>query len=289
MTMRHLLILPLMLLSCVLAMPGRADTTLHVIELHHRSASEIIPILRPLLAQDEAMTGTGYQLIVRAAPARMQELEAVVHQLDKAPQRLRITVRRASRSQMKALGLDAGGGAGTGRARVYSTDRGVGPGLNVVHRGADGEVHSRVLSTESRDTHNDVQQLQVVEGRDALIRFGLSFPVPQQSVSWVNGQPVVQDTLAYKDIGSGFYVRARIKGDTATVDISPQRQALAPEGGGMITSQQLTTTVSGKVGHWLDLGGAAGATDQQDAGTVYRTEQRGESRDRVWLKVDIVH
>ncbi|MEJ2686583.1 MAG: secretin N-terminal domain-containing protein [Gammaproteobacteria bacterium] len=286
--MRPLFALWVLLLSCLPAIPGQADPSLHVIELHHRTAAEIIPILRPLLSGDEAMTGTGYQLIVRATPARLKSLQTVIRQLDKAPQQLRITVRRATRSQMESWGLVAGGGAQAGNVRIYSTDQAGGPGLTVSRHDAHGKVHTRVFSTEAKGDGNDVQQLRVTEGRPAFIQFGLSFPVPEQTRSWVNGKPVVQDGLTYKDIGSGFYALARLQGNRVTLDISPRRQALAPQGGGMITHQALTTTVSGKVGQWLDLGGASDDTRQQDSGTVYRTENRDRRRAHIWVKVDVL-
>ncbi|MEJ2646094.1 MAG: hypothetical protein P8180_14450 [Gammaproteobacteria bacterium] len=285
---RRLIALLALLASCLLASPGHAQATLHVIELHHRAANEIIPILRPLLSDGEAMTGTGYQLIVRAPPARLKTLETVVRQLDKAPQQLRITVRQATRSQMESWGLIAGGAVAAGSVRIYSTDQANGPGLSISGQAAQGRIHSRVYSTEAKDNGNDVQQLRVTEGRPAFIHFGLSFPVPEQTVSWVNGHRVVQDGLTYKDIGSGFYARARLKGDRVTLEISPRRQALAPQGGGMIASQSLTTTVSGKVGQWLDLGGASDDGRQQDSGTVYRTEDRDQRHAHVWVKVDVL-
>lgn len=278
-----------LLILCVIAGSGRAAGTLHVIELHHRSARHIIPLLQPVLTPGEALTGTGYQLIVRATPAQLRDLETIVRRLDKARQRLLLTVRRATRAKMVALGLIASTTSHTGDVRTYSTDQAATTGVQIIHRGPRGTIKTRLFGTESRNTGNDEQQVQVLAGQPAFIRFGLEIPVPQQSTLSVNGQAVTQNSLTYKNLGSGFYALARIKGDTATVVIDPQRQMLATQGGGMIANQQVATTVSGKVNRWLDLGGSADDVPKQSAGTIYQTEPAARGHSRLWLKVTVLH
>lgn len=289
MTPRRLLPLLTLLIVCVIAGSGRAAGMLHVIELHHRSARHIIPLLRPLLTPGEAISGTGYQLIVRATPAQKQDIETVVHHLDKARRRLLLTVRRATRARMAALGLIAGAADGAGNVRIDSTAQTTATGVEIIHTGPHGTMESRLIGTESRDTRKDVQQVQVLAGQPVFIRFGLTIPVAQQSTGSINGQPVTQDSLTYKNLGSGFYALARVKGDTVTVAISPQRQALAAQGGGIITDEQIATTVSGKIDRWLDLGGAADDSQRQTAATVYQTEPARRGYSHLWLKVDVLH
>src|SRR5436190_20548413 len=73
-----------------------AADTLQVIELHHRSAAEVEPILRPLLKPDEALSATGYQLILRVNETRRAEIERLVATLDVAPRQLLLTVRQTT-------------------------------------------------------------------------------------------------------------------------------------------------------------------------------------------------
>ncbi|MCA1805702.1 MAG: hypothetical protein LC646_10295 [Xanthomonadaceae bacterium] len=70
------------------------DTRIQVIDLQGRSAQEMIPLIQPLLDEGDAITGTGYQLILRTRPENLARIEAVVKRLDQAPKRLRITVHR---------------------------------------------------------------------------------------------------------------------------------------------------------------------------------------------------
>ena len=71
-----------------------ADDEIRVLPLKHRTAEEVIPLLRPLLAPGDALTGTDYRLIVRTSDKNLKEIERVLAQIDAARRTLRITVRQ---------------------------------------------------------------------------------------------------------------------------------------------------------------------------------------------------
>ena len=65
---------------------------LAIIELQHRTANDIIPILLPLLQPDDTISGNGYQLFVTAPPESLQRLRTIITELDRAAKQLAITV-----------------------------------------------------------------------------------------------------------------------------------------------------------------------------------------------------
>ncbi len=75
---------------------SQAGDRIEIVQLQNRSAEELLPLIRPLLDADEALSGTGYQLIVRASDARQNEIRSLIAQLDQAARQLRISVRRAA-------------------------------------------------------------------------------------------------------------------------------------------------------------------------------------------------
>src|SRR5581483_4983582 len=95
--------------------------TLHIIETRHRPASEIEQVLRPLLRPDEALSASGYRLILRASDARREEMERLVAALDVAPRQLTITVRQGigfdDKRQRDAVSGEVGVGS---RGRVIA-------------------------------------------------------------------------------------------------------------------------------------------------------------------------
>jgi hypothetical protein len=103
------------------------------------------------------------------------------------------------------------------------------------------------------------QRLQVLEGSWALIMTG--------------------QANNYREAASGFEVMPRVSGDLVHLDIAQQR-----EGGGQ--SQRLSTSVTTRLGEWVEIGGStqSQARDDRAIGAA-RSVRSGESR-RVWVKVE---
>jgi len=57
---------------------AEAQTTIEVIALRYRPAAQVIPILQPLIASDEAITGQGYNLIVRVHPDTLAQIRTLL-------------------------------------------------------------------------------------------------------------------------------------------------------------------------------------------------------------------
>ena len=64
--------------------------SIEVIALKYRQAEDVIPVIQPLLAKGEAVSGTGNQLILRVRNPR--EFRKVIGRIDTAQRTLRITV-----------------------------------------------------------------------------------------------------------------------------------------------------------------------------------------------------
>ncbi|HEY9197739.1 MAG TPA: secretin N-terminal domain-containing protein, partial [Gammaproteobacteria bacterium] len=187
------IILPLIIvLFGLLTAQAYAADRIEVIPLKNRSAEELMPLIRPLLDQGEALSGTGYQLIVRAAPERQDEIRSLIAQLDQATRQLRISVRRAAREEIE-------------RERAQA---------NIVVIGSGGgHVEARggaiVRSTRDKGGERNNFQVTALEGTPAYINTGEAFPVPTQSGYIVNGQPMVTQGIEYQQLSSGFYALAR--------------------------------------------------------------------------------
>ncbi len=239
----------------LLPLPGGAQS-LTVFELSHRSAEELIPLVQPLLGEGEAVSGQGRHLLLRANPPRRDEVDNLLQLLDVPPRRLLITVRQLAGDEA-ALGAAGLAGHG-GRLRSYTTRR------------ADDAV----------------QQVQVVDGGEAYIDVGQE--VPRVTGIIVHpGDPVEHHAaIDYTPLTTGFYVRPRIAGEGVTVEVRPHRRVQSPGDGGRVQTQALATTVSGRLGEWLSLGGA----DRRQVvpgGTAFRSTRDLDRQTRqILLKVE---
>ena len=87
-------------------------------------------------------------------------------------------------------------------------------------------------------------------------------------------------------VHSGFEVLPRVSGDTVTLEIRPFRAKRSPSGGGVIEQQELSTTVSGKLGEWMSIGGVEEQEKREGIGTVYTTGKKRSTTHNVKLKVE---
>ena len=80
--------------ACALVLGGARAQSIEVIELRHRSAEDLLPLLRPFVETGGAISGQGSQLMVRASPANLGQLRELLATLDRPPRQLLITVRQ---------------------------------------------------------------------------------------------------------------------------------------------------------------------------------------------------
>jgi hypothetical protein len=106
----------------------------------------------------------------------------------------------------------------------------------------------------------------------------------------VGGQVVEQvvDSTEYRDVTTGFYVRPRLSGDRVMLDISPQRESLSGDVRGGVSVQRVVTTVSGRLGEWIEIGGIGHDASGQQAVLLGRASSTASERSRVLVKVDEV-
>ncbi|WVM93110.1 secretin N-terminal domain-containing protein [Halopseudomonas pachastrellae] len=85
-----------MTLSIATLMANAATT--EVVPLGYNMAENIIPAIQPMLQSNRRVSAYGNQLLIRAEPQRIDEIKALVAQLDTQPSRLMISVANSGSS-----------------------------------------------------------------------------------------------------------------------------------------------------------------------------------------------
>ncbi len=252
----------------LLLAPAQAQQErLEVIDLRYRSAEDLIPLLRPMLGSQGAITGLGNQLIVRATPDQLAQIRPVVQQLDTAPRQLLISVRQTGQEEAARTAVGASGSISTGSK------------ANVIISGGQNTA---------RRQDNTIQQVQVLDGGEAYIQVGTEVPRTQRYVTRNGLFAQEHTTTYYQPVTTGFAVRPRLSGDRVTLDIAPHRQRQSGQPGEVVESQHLATTVSGRVGEWLEIGGVNQTLQSQSGGLTYYDRTRAKQGQRILLKVDVL-
>jgi hypothetical protein len=96
----------------------------------------------------------------------------------------------------------------------------------------------------------------------------------------------VNSGIDYQGVSSGVYVTPRLQGDRVTLDIEPRLERPDPYGSGAIETHAAATTVSGRLGEWIALGGAHTVSGGSDSELLARTRRQGDNSYSVWVKVE---
>lgn len=289
--LRQLLLCLLALTTLSLSPQLSADSTrIELIQLQGRTAEELIPLLKPVVAPGGALSGSGYRLIVRASEAQHAEIKRLLTELDQAPRRLLITVHMGELSQaeqqQRSLQVDKQAGdvsAGIGLPPV--SGRGVYIGRQDSARGITYQRHN----TRSLSDASNRQQLRTTEGYPSYIATGLDYPYPSHIESWQGPHGSQGGSIGYdyKPVRSGFYALVRVRGDQAVVEISPRKESLSSKYQGAVDVQQVSTTVSGPLGGWIRIGETgSSATDRQRQSGRSASTQTLQTQP-LWLRVEV--
>jgi type II secretory pathway component GspD/PulD (secretin) len=273
----------LALLSCT------AWAELEIITLHHRSAEDILPVVRPLLDQDGVASGMNNQLILRTSPHNIAEIRKLLQRIDTPLRRLRITVLQNVDAATARRLTEISGSVGVGNSRITVPGSRQASGLTLEAGQGSDRLRARIDSRETTSQDYKRQQLMVLEGSRALISTGQSVPVRQRQVVQSPWQTRVIDSTQYREVNSGFYVLPRISGDRVTLEISAQNDAMQPEADrGTAQVQNVTTTVSGRLGQWLALGNLARQGNDDGSTLSGHTVAHSEEQRNILLKVEEV-
>jgi hypothetical protein len=144
-----------------------------------------------------------------------------------------------------------------------SAAQGVETNARITNRGSSVEV--RTEGRQSAAVERVDQRVQVLDGGRAFISTGRSTPI--------------YDGAAIRETSSGFEAIPRLAGGGVVVEIAQRRDTPGRQ-------QALSTTVSGRLGEWLEIGGALETAARDDSSILSARSSRDARSGRVWLKVD---
>jgi type II secretory pathway component GspD/PulD (secretin) len=234
-----------------------ADLQIRVIELKHRSADDLIPVVRPLLGIDGAVSGDGQRLIVRDESATLDDIERVVRAIDVPRRNLRITVRQTTAEDVRRGGAGPSQEGGARIVRRYSTGQGA-----------------------------FEQHLQVLDGETAYIEIGKSIPDTTLFVELAGPHLQLAQGVVYREVTTGFAVSPRLHGEEVELAISPRLSFVTDRGMQIVEFHEMASRVRVRLGEWVDIGGTMNGADVVSQ-NILRTWRTGSNASRtVLLRVD---
>jgi len=275
-----ILILIGMLLFCLLVpvLALASNNQLAVIELRHRPANEVIPIVSPLLGPGDTLSGDGFRIFLTASPENLVRIREVIAHLDQASRQLAITLVQGENA------LDT-----LNRITVSGTIN-IGDHVTIGAGGRRDQPPNSVAvdaqSSRSTQRSTDVQRVLVEEGSAATIYVGLSVPV-------VLGSPVHRgvrhhEVVGYREMFTGMQVTPRISGQRVSLEIETRRDQSTGDPYGDMHTQQIRTRVQGNLNEWIEIGGILTTVQRTDTDLTRGQSRRVAKRRQVFIRVEPV-
>ena len=216
------------------------------IALHHRSAEEIIPLVKSLLGGGAVLTGQGARLVLSAPDNRRSDIKAAIASFDVPLRKLQVTIRFDDPNS------------------------------------ADDSV---VVSSRSRGNEPIEQRVQIQEGHRAFFYVAQS-QVPKNMTIMARGVLLVQNPQPGDTAGSGIEVLPRVVGDNVSMEFYAQRTVVNGVVNKNQQTQRLGGTVRARLGEWVEAGGsvlgsAAGARSNTNSTLDLRNTERA-----LYMRVD---
>ncbi|MDD5580290.1 MAG: hypothetical protein PHY16_13540 [Methylobacter sp.] len=247
-----------------------AETTIEVIPLHNRPASEIQPLLAPLLENTDRVIADGSNLVVKTTPERLAEIKSLINNLDTSLNNFIITVMQSRHTT------------------AYELNAAAGVQLNIPiddPSKSGGKITSRFYRTQDRNANESVQTIRTSEGSPAYIKAGSTYPITTtQTYGSGYGYPSVATNTEFIDATTGFAVTPRLAGEQAILDISPWSDTVNARN--QIQTQNAQSTLRVKLGEWIELGGIDENNQSSGNRNLSRMRQTGENKLHILIKVD---
>lgn len=277
----------ILLVALSVTLVHAANTELRIIELKHRTAEEVLPIVTPLMQAGSMIGGHGFQLFARTSDRQFRELERVVASIDVPRRNFKITIRQSANAQTDERLRRVEGTVQTkvGK-RIIITGNTAGATVNIGTGNSQASVGYEIEHrTKSRD-RGMTQVVRVLDGRRAFLRVGHAIAYIQPFLTFSRRYAHVVANVGYQEVSTGFEVLPRMRGSQVEVEITPKLSFHRGHLVEPVSFHQLSTTVIVGLGEWIDLGSAMGTSNE-----VTRAILDGRAHDsgheyRVMMKVE---
>ncbi|CAM3473251.1 hypothetical protein [Parendozoicomonas haliclonae] len=253
-------------LSFVLMSPSFAnERELVVIPLSYSVPDQVLPAVKALLPEDATVSSYNNQLILKVTDKEKALVEDLLKQIDTVPQQLLITVRTPKTRSYNEQKLSAEGTFANGRVQVGNSDQ---PGTITIR------------SDSAKGKSNGTQSVRATAGMPAYIAVGQSRPVTTVQIDGLGNRQYVTE---YLPADQGFYVIPRLVGEQVLLDIL---QTDDKHGSQAIDTRRVSTTVSGGLGQWIEIGSTGSATDTSKRGLTVRSDDASSESGLIELRVE---
>ncbi len=250
-----------------------SETVLKVIHLHNRPASELRPLIAPLLEDTERIIDSENKLIVKTSTERLPTIQSLIKKLDIPLASLTITVIQSKFKTAKELNAAA---AISAEFPANQSEKN------------SSYLHGHTGNTWELNDNENRQVLRTLEGQSAYIKSGKIYPLQNISIYDSGfGYPFISTDTQFIEANSGFAVTPKLSGQQVILEIAPWSDNINQNG--IIDTQGAHTSIRTKLGEWVEIASINDSEHQQQQGFLHHSYSTGKNITRILIKVDRIN
>lgn len=244
-----------------------------IFSLKHRFASDIAPVVAPMVGEGGTVSAVQNQLIIRTNAHTMQEIADIIQRLDTPRVNRKVWFSYDRQTQTEGASAELSGNIR--REQVI---------LGNDHRGQTNSGRVTIERNTRQQRNSTSQFLNVLDGQRAFIRVGQLVPFTQEWVMLTRRYVHIQTNTSFQDVSTGFAVQPTTLNDQVTLTIHPRIAAL--QSGQIIDFEALSTTVNVTLGEWVNIGGIMQQQDEVSRKILGTMSQTVSQDSGIWVKVE---
>lgn len=224
-----------------------------VINLHYKTASDVIPLLQPVLTEGAKVSGQNNTLVIKTTPQNLTQIRYLLQRIDIPPKLFKIAIRQGNAHGNTTANLG-----------------------NVIE-----------FNTQSDDFQKRNQYVTVQDGETAFISTGSNVAVIKSvGIGWWHNGVRYQR----RNVTQGFWVEPHQQGSQILLKIYRLREQQDHQQPQTFNQQSTMTTLRVQPDHWVEIGSSRSVGMPDDNRTiVIQTGNRYNQTANLFIKVSIVN
>jgi len=252
-----------------------------VIQVHYRSAAELVGMIKPLMSSDGVVSADSRSntLMVMDSPEKVAFVEQFVRDHDQPQPQLRVEVQFSLKENAQSSSIGADVDIQGDNWRITNTKK---------NRSSEGSSVSVYANSERlNQERQNISMIRVSSGSTAYIATGQRIPYTERWARISRQYALISETTVFHQVDTGFEVRPVLTGDQILVSITPRLSYVDKVGErDAIFFSEAATELSVQPGQWIEISSST-SEDNEIFNEIFKTSRKnGKQITTIQLRID---
>jgi hypothetical protein len=256
---------------------SRAETMqIEKIELQSIPARNVIPLIKPFLAENATISAKDYTIIVKTTAENMRQVKKLILDIDIPTKQLHISVSLDPWVMLQSQITNK-------RQQAPQAEKTAGENKSATSSTANADT-TVIYKTTGHEVDPGIQIIKVLQNRWSMVRTGQSIPIKKRTR---NPDGTITESLSYQQINQGLRIKPHLEGQQVTLNVQPFYEADNQTGPGKKLYYKQEKVATAMLGKWFGLEVTSGAPMPVDINWIKKNQIVAKPIPLIYLKVDL--